>query len=84
MRRKSARRRAVRRAAWSGSSFWSSVVVAEFALRHVRQQIKKQPEYLTTDKVLIGQSLSVSSIEPTTRRDKRRARKAAKAAGTGS
>jgi len=76
------RRKAVKRSALAGSSFWSSVAIAELLLRFARHQMKKEPEHLTTDRVLIGQVLSITAIERTSRRDKRDARKAAKAAGT--
>ena len=78
------RSQSLRRRALTGSPFWRAVAVAVYTQRFVRRQIKRQPEYLTTDKVLIGQALAVAVLAPTTRRDKRAARKAAKAAGTAS
>ena len=78
------RQQTMRRRALTGSPFWRAVAVAYYTQRFVRRQIKRQPEYLTTDKVLIGQALAVAVLAPTTRKDKRAARKAAKAAGTAS
>jgi hypothetical protein len=81
-RRAALRRKAIVRTALSGSPFWRSVAVSVLLGRFLRQQAKRTPEKLTVDKVLIGQTLTVAALAPTTRRDKRADRRAAKAAGT--
>ncbi len=78
------RRKALIRTALSGSPFRRGVALTILAGRFVRRQTKKQPETLTVDKVLIGQTLSVATLAAVSRREKRRTRKAEKVAGTAS
>ena len=78
------RRKALIRTALSGSPFRRGIAITILAGRFVRGQTKKQPETLTVDKVLIGQTLSVATLAAVSRKDERRARKAEKAAGTAS
>lgn len=78
------RRKALIRTALSGSPFWRGIAITILAGRFVRRQTKKQPETLTVDKVLIGQTLSVATLAAVSRKDRRRTRKAEKAAGTAS
>jgi hypothetical protein len=78
------RRKALIRTALSGSPFWRGIAITILAGRFARRQTRKQPETLTVDKVLIGQTLSVATLAAVSRKEKRRARKADKAAGTSS
>ena len=78
------RRKALIRTALSGSPFWRGAAITILAGRFIRGQTKKQPQTLTVDKVLIGQTLSVATLAAVSRKDERRARKAEKAAGTAS
>lgn len=75
------RGRTIMRTAKSGSLFWRVMAIAILARRYAKKYLGKHPEHLTTDRVAIGQSLTVSAIQPNTRRAARRARKV-KVAGT--
>ena len=67
----------------SGTPVWRAIAFVFITRQYSKRFFGKSPEHLTTERVLIGQSMTVSAIQPTRRCDARRARKA-KAAGTAS
>lgn len=70
------RRRGVVWTLATGNAYWRSVAAMVLFGGLGKRVLKKQPEYLFTDRVLIGQAISVAALQSMSRRQRRRQRKA--------
>ena len=67
------RRRAVLDGIFRGHRGWRAVAVVVFGARFLRRALGRNPQLLTIDRLLPGQTMVVRAIAPTSRRGRRRA-----------
>ena len=54
---------------------WRAIAVVVFGGRFLKRVLGKHPEYLGTEKLKAGQLLQIEAIAPSTRRERREARR---------
>jgi hypothetical protein len=70
------RQKALREGIFGPSRWWKLIAVVVFGSGIIRRFLGKQPQHLGTEKLVAGQSVTITAIAPVSRRQRRVARQA--------
>lgn len=70
------KRNALRKGVMGNSGGWKAIAVVVFGGRFLKKILVKEPEVVSVEKLRPGQTVTITSIERDTRRNRRRARRA--------
>lgn len=70
------RSNALRQGVLGSSRTWRAVAVVVFGAQFVKRFFGKRPEIVAVERLLPGQTVSITAIEPVTKRQQRAARRA--------